>query len=83
MRTEVRMWWFLFLMVNETLLQSRASVEEMNFSAEMEIASLTNGSAMATLNARMVLMNPWMHAVSWLMLILSKVSSSNLPKSHT
>lgn len=76
------MWWFLFLMVNETLLQSGVSVEEMNFNAEMEIASLTNGSAMATLNARMVLMNPWMHAVS-LMLILSKVSSSNLPKSHT
>lgn len=58
-------------MVNETLLQSRVSVEEMNFNVEMEIASLTNGSVMASLNARMVLMNPWMPAVSYLMLILS------------
>lgn len=83
MRTEVRKLWFLFLMVNETLLQSGVSVEEMNFNAEMEIASLTNGSAMASLNVRMVLMNPWMPAVSYLMLVLSKFSSSNVPKSHT
>ncbi|KAG8130064.1 hypothetical protein E2320_016654 [Naja naja] len=48
-------------MFNETFAE-RVSVEEMNFNAEMDIASLTNGSAMATLNARMVLMNPWMPA---------------------
>ncbi|KAF7235685.1 Low-density lipoprotein receptor [Varanus komodoensis] len=42
--------------------QGWRSVEGMSSTAEMESAYLINGFVMATLNARMALMNPWMLA---------------------